>query len=333
MTTTTETDYGLGMERPCWILLAPGNAKQLEPTILKVAEQDPEDGCPWELVDGEKGYVAIIEEEPGSEGCNDAELARALTKKTKKRAYLITTNDNSDLLATIDVFANGKWEGRLKAGEDDALATLGFRFDWMDGGKKVALRLEPPMVTEKAGEAMIWDWSVSQWQQMVRQDGDWYALLDGVGRKTIDQILAICADDDAKVRLLAVTMLERVSYYDLKNEKRLKRALAVLDKLAGDRSKKVSAVAIGVREDLVRSGESEAVRAEFPWLLNYDETHVKEALALLDEDRPLVHRYIYHWFDHGIMNREKLPKAAVAKLKQLAKTNRQAKALLKELAR
>ncbi len=75
------------------------------------------------------------------------------------------------------------------------------------------------------------------------------------------------------------------------------------------------------------------MRAEFPWLLNYYEWYLKEALALLDEDRPVVHRHIYRWLDRGIMNAEGLPEAAVAKLTELAKTRPEARALLDKLAR
>src|SRR5262249_22486480 len=62
--------------------------------------------------------------------------------------------------------------------------------------------------------------------------------------------------------------------------------------------------------------------------LNYDERHLAEALAILDDDRPIVHRYIYGWLEQGAWNNKRLPEQAVAKLKQLAKTDPRAKAVL-----
>jgi hypothetical protein len=211
------------------------------------------------------------------------------------------------------------------------LVTLGFRFDWMSGGKKVALRVEAPMVNAKVGEAMIWHWSVSQWQQMRRKGDDWHILLDFVGPEIIDEVIAICGDPDAEVRFLGATMLRHVGYYGLNIAKRLAAALATLDKLAVDRSKKVSAIAIEARDHLVERGEYEGVRAKFPWILNYDEKFLKRALTLLGENRPIVHRYIYGWIKRGTWNNKALPKFAVAKLRQLAKNNPRVRALLDEL--
>jgi hypothetical protein len=54
-------------------------------------------------------------------------------------------------------------------------------------------------------------------------------------------------------------------------------------------------------------------------------------LTLLDEDRPIVHRYVYQWFSQGAWNTKRLPTAAVEKLKKLAKTSPEAKAILDEL--
>jgi hypothetical protein len=318
------------VRRPSWILLAAGTVKRLEPVIMKLSRLDPEDGCPWELVAGDGGYVAIIEDEPGSQGGGD-NLAKALSKTTKKRAYVVTIDDD-EAPSRVEAFDGGKLKGEVKAGPRDVLATLGFSFDWMDGGKKVALRLEAPMVRAKPREPMIWNWSVSQWQQMMRKGGNWYMLLEGVGPKTIDQILAICEHEDAEVRFLAATMLRHVGYYGLNMEQRLPQGLAALEKLGNDRSKKVSALAIKTRDDIIERGEYEAVRARLPWILNYNEQYLPKALALLDEDRPTVHRYIYGWLSQGIWNKKSLPKPAVTKLKQLAKTTPRAKELLDELA-
>ena len=156
-------------------------------------------------------------------------------------------------------------------------------------------------------------------------------LLEGVGPQTIDQIVAICADPDAEVRRLAATMLHHVGYYGLTMANRLTQGLAALDALADDRSKNVSTVAVETRDRIVDRGEYEGVRAELPWILNYDETYLSEALALLDQDRPTVHRYVYDWLDQGAWNNKRLPRAAIAKLKKLAKTNRRAKSVLDEL--
>lgn len=321
------------MQTPCWIILAPGTVKKLEPVVMQYARRDPDDDdCPWEMVDGERGYVAIIEEEPGSEGYHDEPLAKVLSKTSKRQTYLLTTNYHNDLTQTVEVFANGEKQGEVTALVEDALVTLGFRFDWMDRGEKVVLRREPRMVSEKPGEPTIWMWSVSQWEQMIRRGGDWYMLLDGVGAGVIDEILAVCAHDVARVRLLGVTLLEHVHYYNFKSEQRLERVFEVLDKLTSDRSRKVRAAAVYVRDDLVDSGDSDAVREEFPWLVNYYEPNVPRALALLDEDRPTVHRYVYNWFSGGIMNRAVLPEAAVAKLTQLATTSGRARELLDQMA-
>ncbi len=321
------------MDLPYWIVLAPGSVKRLEPTILKVTRQDPEDDRPWALFDGDKGYVAIIDEEPGSERVDASALAMALSKTSKRRTYLVTTNVDNDLYPSIKVLAQGQWKGELKASVEDTLVTLGFRFDWLDGGEKVALRLEAPLAAAKADEAMISLWSVSQWLQMMRRGNDWHILLDGVGAESIDDILDLCTDDDAKVRLLGATMLDHVGHYTLNAAERLAPALATLETLAGDRSKKVRAAAIEARDGIVASGEAVAAKAEFPWLLNYYERYVNEALALLDEERPVIHRHIYYWFNQGILNNRALPEVAVAKLTLLAKTDPRAEALLVELAR
>lgn len=310
--------------RPCWIVVAPGTAKKLESTIRHLAP-DPDE--PWEVVDG-KGHVAIIETEPGSEGANDDALAKALTAKVKKPAYVLWLDDE---MPRVQAFEGGEPKGEVNASPDDVLFTLGFRFDWMRRGEKVTLRVEPPLAKVKQGEAMIWQWSVSQWQQMMRRGGDWHILLDGAGPATIDQVCAICDDASVDVRLLGATMLSHIGYYSLASSDRLEQGLATLATLAQDRSTKVRDVAIEARATIVERGEYESVREQFPWLLNYDEQYVTEALTLLDEDRPLVHRYIYPWFSQGAWNNNGLPKAVVAKLKTLAKTVPEAKALIDEL--
>lgn len=278
------------MRRPDWIVLAPGTLKRLEPAILRVSGDDPEDGCPWELAEG-KGYVAIIEHEPGSKGGRDDDLAKALSKTAKKPVYVLWIDDDEGP-SRVYAWEAGKSRGEVKAGVSDTLVTLGFKLPWMSRGKKVALRVEAPMVKAKAGEAMVSHWSVSQWQQMMRKGGDWYMLLDGASATSIDQILALCDDPDAEVRFLPATMLRHVGYYGLTMEKRLKPGLAALEKLATDRSKKVSALAIETREGFIERGEYEGARREFPWLLNYDEKYLAKALALFDEDRQIVHRYL-----------------------------------------
>jgi len=44
-----------------------GTSKWFESAIATVARLDDDD-LPWALVDGTKGYVAIVQEEPGSQG-------------------------------------------------------------------------------------------------------------------------------------------------------------------------------------------------------------------------------------------------------------------------
>jgi hypothetical protein len=103
---------------PCWIVLAPGRLKLLEPIILKVAKRHREDGCPWVLVEGSRGYVAIIEEEPGSHGVKDEALAKALSKTTKKLAFIVTLDDDYSP-SRVDAFARGKSKGKVKATASD----------------------------------------------------------------------------------------------------------------------------------------------------------------------------------------------------------------------
>ena len=283
--------------RPCWVVLAAGKRTKLDREILRVYGRDlDEEPCRWEIVQGEGDYLAVIEYEPGSQCAGDDALAAALSKRAKQPVYVLWLDPE---MPRVQAFQQGKYAGEVRAWPDDVAAHLGCTFPHMDAGCRLGpsdLEIDAP-VRAKAGELTVAGWTVKQWQQMMR-DIEWSVMLDGAGDKSVDEVVAALEHADPEVRALACKLTDALGVTGL--GLRAELGLERLRQLAtADPDKGVRVLAKQAGDDLAAAILREAVRAEFPWIVNFNSASFPQALAALDDERRPVRLEVYSWWSNA----------------------------------
>jgi hypothetical protein len=271
--------------RPSWVVIAPKRK-----TYANLDED-------WEVIRGKKDHDAIVEYAPGSECAGDEELAQAVSRSAKLPAYILWCNED---YPRVQVFAKGRYAGEINAWPDHVARQLGCTFPTMEGGRgKIDLTPHKTPDAQK-GEQRIGQWTVRQWKHMIAHDSDWSILLDGAGEDLSKEVLAYLDDKKADVRVVACTMLCAIGYIGDVQWGLGKLANSTYERMrdleANDPDAKVRAAARKTADSLASSLEMYAVRAEFPWIVNYSAKALDKAIAALDDERAVVRSYVVSWW-------------------------------------
>lgn len=251
--------------RPCWVVLAPAQRG-----LAKHAGDRT-------VVPGKGDYVAIIDDLAGG----DEAIAAALSKRAPTYSLWL---DND--FPRVKAFVKGKYAGEVRAYPDGVARHFGCTFPTCDRARpKVDLTPHKAPAARK-GQRTIGRLTIPQWQHAMETD-DWSYLIDGASKETCDQVLAALDDPKPAVRAVAITLVDGISIYS-PDKQFATKALAKLRALGPEATK--------VHDDLVAAVERAAVRAEFPWILNFDPKKLKQAVALLDDKRPRVQIEIVQWW-------------------------------------
>lgn len=202
--------------RPSWIVLAPGTRASLEPAIVRQFGAGEDEPCRWEIVEGNAGYVAVVEWEPGSECAGDDDLAMALSRGAQKPAYVLWADVD---LPRVQAFVDGAYVGDVKAWPDRVAGHLGCRVRGLDEEEadgELLVDLTPVMFpTRQPGERTIAGWTLAQLTHMIESGSDWHVMLEGSGEENAGQAIAALDDPDAAVRKIACELVYGLGVFEL----------------------------------------------------------------------------------------------------------------------
>lgn len=160
----------------------------------------------WWIGPAGAGWVAVLEPEWGTEGEDELELARQLSDVRKGRHYAINFHDD---YPKVVVYERGAEIGGLAAWPDDLLVHLGVELSWLRPLREIDaadLVLSPPPPSGRAGERVLHDATVRQWEHAFEHDTFVY---DGIAPNEADQadLCRALSESSRGVRAMAAKLL------------------------------------------------------------------------------------------------------------------------------
>jgi hypothetical protein len=146
----------------------------------------------------------------------------------------------------------------------------------------------------------------AQWKQHQDTDEDWTERLDGASEAAVRDVVQALEHADATVRALACNLAYALGVAGLGDH--APAAVERLAVMAQDDKVKVRNRARIVHETLATELERTAILREHPWLSGFDPAALPQAIAALDDARPLVRLQTYLWW----ANASEIPSAARA---------------------
>ena len=150
-------------------------------------------------------------------------------------------------------------------------------------------RKAPPADVSIAG------FTPAEWKQHMDTDEDWTERLEGASEAKVREVIAALDHADAEVRALACSMAYAIGVSGLGQHAgtTVARLAAIAE---GDPKPKVRSRARVVHEGMSGELQRATIRRELPWLTEYSEAALPQAVAALDDPRDFVRLQVYMWW-------------------------------------
>lgn len=168
-----------------------------------------------------------------------------------------------------------------------------------------------------SADVRIAGFTPAEWKQHMDTDEDWTERLEGAPEASVLEVIAALDHADADVRALACSLAYAIGVSGLGAH--ADRTVARLSAIAeGDPKPKVRSRARVVHEGLAGELQRATIRRELPWLTEWSEAAVPQAVAALDDARDYVRLQVYMWWANAASIPASVRPAVADKLAQLA---------------